>query len=144
MSSNYRILCLNHDPAIRIDHDWTNAPEAIAAACDPASHEAVQAHQNCDLLVGRYSYPLIQVCCPPRTHLAGPHPTYVHREPQWIDVKWLHILHAAKAAPPNERLKSAIGQVEQCWTTVRLGRLRDELGIEPGQQQHDEPRQETC
>lgn len=130
MSSDYRILCMNHDPAIVIDHDWHTAAEAIAVACEPASHELVVPHENCDLLVGRYSYPLLEVCCPPRKDVAGPHATYVHREPQWIDVKWLHILRAAKTVPPAEQLKEAIRQVQTCWTAARLERLRGELRID--------------
>lgn len=129
MSSDYRILCMNHDPAIVIDHDWNTAAEAIAVACDPASHELIAPHAKCDLLVGRYSYPLVEICCPPRK-VDGPHATYVHAEPKWLAVEWLKILIAAKAADQTPRLKDAIYRAQMCWTHARVERLRSELRVD--------------
>lgn len=121
---------MNHDPAIVIDHDWHTAAEAIAVACDPASHELAAPHKNCDLLVGRYSYPLVEICCPPRKDVTGPHATYVHAEPRWIDAGWLHLLSAAKTADQTPRLTEAIRRIRGCWTVARLERLRGELRID--------------
>jgi hypothetical protein len=126
VSSDYRILCMTHDPAIVIGHDWTNAPEAIAAACDPANHEAVAAHKDCDLLVGRYSYPLVEVCCPAGT---GKWAHNTHLAPQWIATDWLRLLHqAVELNDPAlaSSVKTLVGR--GCWSAQRLRRLRDELG----------------
>lgn len=62
MSSVYRILCLNHDPALEVGDDgWRSAQEALAAVAD---REAAPGYPRCDLMVGRYSYPLVEVCWP--------------------------------------------------------------------------------
>lgn len=53
MSSTYRILCVSHDPALTTGSDY-NSPEAAEAAI----RLGVNGHPTCDLLIGRYSYPL--------------------------------------------------------------------------------------
>jgi hypothetical protein len=135
MSSVYRLLCMNHDPALALDHTWTSAEEAIAAALEPAIYDwLVEDHGKCDLLVGRYSASLVEVCCPAsREH--GGHGR--HSDSKWIDRDWLVLLHAARTAPADPALREAIDDLARghsCWTWERVDRLAAELGIEDGGQ----------
>jgi hypothetical protein len=131
MSSVYRLLCMNHDPALALDHTWTSAEEAIAAALEPAMYDwLVEDHGKCDLLVGRYSASLVEVCCPASRERGG-HGR--HSGPQWVDRDWLALLHAASAAPADPALRGAIedlARTHSCWTWERVNRLASELGIE--------------
>jgi hypothetical protein len=124
MSSDYRVLCLSHDPALVVTIlEWPNPDGAIAAAKDPASTPGLGEHRGCDLMVGRYSYPLIEVCC-----VGKPHCPFIH-PPEWINVEWLRLLYAAMTAPASPALAEAVGSVPQCWRGPRVMRLRDELGV---------------
>ena len=122
MSSDYQALCLNHDPAIVVEGEWRSAAEAVAAV-KARTDERLRSHQTCDLLVGRYSYPLVEVCCP-----GGNHTGLLHTNEQWIDASWLRLLHAAYRSQDAEVLDKA-QRVGACWTAVRVGRLADQLGV---------------
>lgn len=126
MSSTYRILCLSHDPAIDVGGEWHSSEDgriiAPVMAVDPAGAQPVAFHAGCDLVVGRYSYPLVEVCCP-----AG----RFHSRPEWIDADWLRLLWHARQAPEGSPLRdAAAGSAMACWPPDRLGKLRRELGIE--------------
>lgn len=129
MSSTYKLLCLNHDPAIVIPGpDWNTPEPAIAAALEPAMHDwLVEDHGQCDLLVGRYSYPLVEVCCPAHRKKCS---TW-HQGPVWIDADWLRLLRAGMALVEDDaQMKAAVGRVQShhaCWTPARIHRLRTEL-----------------
>lgn len=137
MSSTYRILCLSHNPAIELDPEWNAPGEAVAVATDPAALDALAAHTGCDLLVGRFSYPLIEVCCPPMnvrgiagsSHLAGVY----HSHEKWIDLDWLRLLDAARELRDNvdsgiDPFPPVLTKFERsCWTPARLRRLREYL-----------------
>jgi hypothetical protein len=127
MSSTYRILCLSHDPAIVIDEglefhsDVGGRERAVDAVLN-----GVKGHEGCDLLIGRYSYPLVEVGC---AKGAGCH----HSGTRWINSEWLRLLHAVGEAHADERLKKAYAKAQRlhgCWTDQRLDRLRLELGVE--------------
>ena len=126
MSSVYRVLCLSHDPAtIAGEYD---RPEAAADAIT----EGVDDHPRCDLLIGRYSYPLIEVGCPPFTGdvRAGQHRCYPHSVTEWADVAWLRIL-AAVHEFGDERMQALAGETQLVhWSRERLRRLREQLGID--------------
>jgi hypothetical protein len=114
----YQLLCLNHDPAIILDQEWhsgsgTAIPDALAAITNPPGE-----HRNCDLIIGRYSYPLVEVCCP------GNHGPYTHTDPRWIDACWLRLLLAASRVP---ELAEQCQRTSLCWPPQRLDRLRHEL-----------------
>jgi hypothetical protein len=127
VSSEFRILCLSHDPAIPIDHDWHRFDEANAAACDPASHELVAPHKNCDLLTGRWSGALVEVCCP----AAGEWAHGRHTAPQWIATDWLRLLHKAIELNEPDMHDAVMPLVRTgCWSAQRLRRLRREFGYE--------------
>src|SRR5581483_9439210 len=102
MSSNYVLICASHDPAVEIhDTDVFASPnDALAAANARTGYEFLTPHQNCDLLVGRFNYPLTQVACPgsiwrefpPGTRCPGYHR---HDIDTWTDAGWLRLLHIA-------------------------------------------------
>lgn len=127
MSSTYRILCLSHDPAIRTDREFGSHEAAITVARDP-HHHGLTDHSRCDLLIGQYSYPLIELCCP-GNKTAGDDGHDAHDEPRWIVVDWVRLLAAARRVPPGDgRLEVTIsGSESGCWTTQRIDRLRSEI-----------------
>ncbi len=128
MSSDYRVLCLSHDPAIVTGAEWPDREPAIAAAADPANCEQLREHIQCDLLVGRYSYPLVEVACPPsRDQAAWKHYPYHPCGPEWIDASWLRLLawcHRTAAADDP-----ILTEPPGCWSRQRVHRLRLELGL---------------
>lgn len=126
MSSTYRILCISHDPAL-ITGDY-DTPEAAAAAITAG----VPKHPHCDLLIGRYSYPLVEVGCPP-SHPRRPGQgvgCYPHATTEWVDVAWLRML-AAVHQSGNEEMRAVTSspQALRHWPWERLRRLRDELNL---------------
>lgn len=123
MSSVYRILCLSHDPATSAEEYCT--PEAAAKAIA----SGVDGHRRCDLLIGRYSYPLVEVGCPPTAARGGPPLCYAHRDIVWVDSAWLRalcVVHQLDDEPARALVRDP--QL-RCWSWERLLRLRDELGI---------------
>lgn len=115
MSSTYRVLCLSHDPAIALDIEWATPEAALAALADPG---AAAEHPNCDLVVGRWSGALVEVCCPSgRCHL----------RPIWVDKVWLRLLAVAHDSKDVQVLAAA--DAFPCWPATRLARLRSELGL---------------
>jgi hypothetical protein len=55
VSSTYRVLCLSHDPAIVAADDFQRPEQAEEAIRDGMTN----GHEHCDLMIGRYSYPLV-------------------------------------------------------------------------------------
>ncbi|HEY9372554.1 hypothetical protein [Streptomyces sp.] len=128
MSSVYRVLCLSHDPALALTEVEYSRPES--AATDIAS--GIDGHQECDLLIGRYSYPLVEVGCPPATgpERSGQRRCYSHSTTEWVDVAWLRILAAVhQSGTENMRALSGDARLTH-WSPERLQRLRYELGID--------------
>lgn len=125
MSSDYHLLCLSHDPAIVIGNEFRRH-EVEALTRDT---EALRDHPHCDVVIGRFSYPLIEVGCLGMT-MSGTRCKRLHRGVEWIDRDWLKLLLAA-TTPPNA-VDPAILQpfVHGCWPLERLRKLRGELGFE--------------
>lgn len=121
----YHALCLDHDPAIVIDGDWQHPDYAVEAVAN-RSTDVLRPHRTCQMMIGRYSYPLIEVCCPG----ASLHPDrpMLHTRPVWMRVEWLRLLYAAYQSKDEAVLKAARG-MDLCWSAVRLLRLRHELGV---------------
>lgn len=123
MSSDYNALCLSHDPAIVLETD--------ERTLDAAIERARISHPRCDLLVGRWSGALIEVCCPgmPVEQDHKPH-TGWHRDPVWADAGLLAIaavvVHHAEGAVV---LENALRRLPMCWTPERLRRISGELRI---------------
>lgn len=117
MSSTYRLLCLSHDPALVIAEPelglWTDGEPQLTRP---------DAHPDCDLMVGRFSYPLIAVGCvhelakllDGETGHELPHP--LHREVRWLGSEWALVGAAAQRT-------SLAATIDRCWTPTRLRRL---------------------
>lgn len=134
MSSTYRALCLSHDPAIVIggpDEGWQSGENGIGIMQDalqfPADCELLAGHEQCELLGGRFSSPLIEVYCSGRTS-SGLWHRLPHNRGQWIDVEWLRLLATAHASSDELMSNIAMGMPE-CWSRTRLWRLRELLGL---------------
>lgn len=123
MSSTYRILCLSHDPATA-EGEYVTAEEALTAIA-----EGLPTHPNCDLMVGRYSYPLVEVGCPPTKHQPA-NLACVHGGTAWTGSAWLRLLLAALQSSDLDVLAVATGGRHTCFPWERLHRLRGELGAE--------------
>jgi hypothetical protein len=93
VSSDYHVLCMNHDPAIMVAEEWHRPADALAAVKDREIGGPLAEHAHCDLLVGRYSAALVEVCCPGGNHATGR--KRMHINEQWIDVDWLRLLYQA-------------------------------------------------
>jgi hypothetical protein len=131
VSSDYRLLCLTHDPALEIGDDrWPHLDQALAAVADPAADPLLVTHPGCDLLIGRYSYPLVEVICPPKTSPSRQR-GHLHRDPHRIDAAWLRLLwHATASTGDGEsEWEKAARNVPDCWRWERVHRLRYALGI---------------
>lgn len=126
MSSTYRILCLSHDPALTFG-EYDSPAEA-----EQAIRDGLDEHPRCDLLIGRFSYPLIEVGCPSSVgrDSAARDRHHIHGGTQWVDVAWLRVL-AAVHESGTEQMKALTGDSHlRCWQQDRLSRLRDELNLE--------------
>ncbi|MFD5697482.1 hypothetical protein [Streptomyces lasiicapitis] len=122
MSSAYRILCLSHDPATA--HGEYRTPEDALDAIA----STLEGHPNCDLLIGRFSYPLVEAGCPPSKYRPGGS-RCVHGGTVWADADVLRLL-AAGYQSQDEVVREATRRFEaRCWPRERLRRLREELGI---------------
>lgn len=133
MSSTYRVLCLSHDPALVVgDYTSYQSPEEA----EDAVRDGIDGHSGCDLLIGRYSYPLIEVGCPPsHRERPGRYRCSIHGNTEWVDVAWLRILaHVHQSG--NDQMRALTGDSRlRCWPWERLRRLRDELGIDLAEEQ---------
>jgi hypothetical protein len=127
VSSTYRILCLSHDPAIDYG-EYRSSEDAEDAIAD-----GIPEHARCDLLIGRYSYPLVEVGCPATRHQPA-HLRCHHGGTVWVDADWLRLLTAARQSG-DEAVQAAASKIRQhCWTSQRLDRLHDELGLDRQEQ----------
>ncbi|MFJ4682023.1 hypothetical protein [Streptomyces sp. NPDC088789] len=97
MSSNYSVLCLSHDPAIIVHDPGFNRPQQAEAAI----RDGIAGHEHCNLVIGRYSYPLIELGCPRSADLPRDlRPAVVrcyHGSTEWIDKDWLLLLAGVRA-----------------------------------------------
>ncbi|MGW0566109.1 hypothetical protein [Streptomyces tauricus] len=122
MSSNYLVLCLSHDPAIvAFDGDF-NQPEMA----EEKIREGIEGHTGCDLAIGRYSYPLVELGCPASRDQPA-NLTCCHGSTVWTQKEWLVLLAAAYQAT-DPAVTAAVGAHRRpCLPWDRLRRLRDEL-----------------
>lgn len=135
MSSTYRVLCMSHDPALTIDVDFSSSSEAVAAVLNVSGGDVdyrLASHAQCDLLIGRFSYPLVEVCCVGRPGLTK-HPRLQHPGDKWVDAQWLRLMYGAMGAT-GQLGEAADAIAATCWTWPRISRLRCELGIEQSEE----------
>lgn len=128
MSSTYKVLCLSHDPAITADDGYHSAAEA-----ERAIQNGVEGHETCDLMIGAYSYPLVNLGCPglrPDGRRLPAGCTGYHKAAKWVDVAWIRILAHAQQQPAGSELRTLSGANEvRCFSPERLRRLYGELNI---------------
>lgn len=119
MSSTYNLICLSHDPALILHTEWHSGGGGREIAAeqlrDPAAGcDEVRLHADCDLVIGRYSYPLVEV---------GYLPDRRYGHVQWVDADWLRLLaHLAGGDHGEVRLP-------HWWTLDRARRLRGDLAL---------------
>lgn len=125
MSSSYHLLCMSHDPVIVIDIGATSPGQALTAVADRSAFQSLAEHPHCPLMIGRYSYPLIELCCPGSQHSTHPNAN------EWADASLLRVaLLAAMRCPSDDAVVQALARLHRCWEPKRLDRLRFELGVE--------------
>lgn len=126
MSSRYSLICVSHDPAILVgpDPEWQSLDEALGQLARIHENEMLTSHEQCDLLIGRYSYPLVELICPPgrtenRCRRSG------HPVPVAMDAHWLRLLAATMCIGDSfPKVKAAVAALDNgCWTTQRMLRL---------------------
>jgi hypothetical protein len=123
VSSTYSVLCLSHDPAITAAYDC-GSPEKAAQAIA----EGIDGHEHCDLLIGRFSYPLVEAGCPASREQPASL-RCIHHGTAWADADVLRLLYAAYRSPDDAVKAAAKAPEFRCWPPERLSRLRGELGI---------------
>lgn len=115
MSSAYRFLCLAHDPAIEIERLETQSrDEAVGLAERLRGGDdsgELSEHRGCRLLVGRFSYPLVEI--------------YDLRSRHWIDVETVRLVIAGRAAGVAEAILEPF--TRRGWDADTLHRLRHYL-----------------
>lgn len=140
MSSVYRVLCLSHNPAmLSSDYESDNPGLAHLSLANARQTD----HPHCDLVIGRYSYPLIEVTCYGTSSSNAAYPGCTHAHPQRWDASFLALLlfvyqsPLAKTSSPtsNKTLRIARKAAQGCWPSNRLTTLANELSyiLEPTQ-----------
>ena len=129
MSSTYYVLCLSHDPAITVNDSGYSSPEAA----EEAIRDRASGHEACDLMIGRYSYPLVELGCPTSKDQPAALRSGVlsccHGGAVWVRKEWLLLLAAAyQSDDPAMRAAVKAGS-HWCLPWERLKRLRVELDI---------------
>lgn len=130
MSSSFRPICLNHDPAILIGvdgfPDYDNVAEALAAGWAE--------HPRCLVIIGQWSGGLVELICPGSErnspaeglrHRQSQHPA-VHLYDREVEPVWLRYL-----AMSGEIVRSAAGSTG-CWTYDTAVKLKPILCIATG------------
>jgi hypothetical protein len=134
VSSTYRVLCLAHEPALTLAPEWSRPEDAEMAVAKPTEDNGLAEHADCDLLIGRYSYPLIEVGCPAsKKGLPASHYPYHPHDTEWMDIAWLRLLWMARDYLANDEdpyLRMAVDKAPGCWSAQRLTRLAPELRLE--------------
>jgi hypothetical protein len=128
MSSTYRGICLNHTPALEfpVDSVYQDLHQFIGmlqAGTDLATRGRtdtieIKMHAGCDVVVGAYSYPLVELFCPPNLK-------HGHEKPEGMDAddlrRVLDDLDGPRGAQRRATLKWCA--VSPCWTLLRIRAL---------------------
>lgn len=117
MSSRYNVICLSHDPAI-VEYD--DSQDSYRIELVMTGKELKERHRNCDVVIGRYSYPLIEVTCMSR--IDGRPAKCHHTQPETIDAGWLRLLYRARQAG-MDGVDEMTRHAANCWPVERLERL---------------------
>lgn len=93
-------------------------------------HEALRNHPDCDIMAGRFSYPLIELGCFGMDIDEYRRGCYYHRNVIWADYKWLKLLCYASLHTDDDNVAKAVADLGRlCWTPQRMYRLRTELQV---------------
>lgn len=125
MSSNYHLLCMNHDPALVIDVDsqsidiTSGLVESMrqGALVPGHGHDYLLVHKDCRLMIGRYSYPLIELGC-----LEGM--GHGHSGIRWIDADVIRLLAYIEWSDDTYDLTRPF---KRCFPKEVIDRLRHEV-----------------
>ena len=134
MSSTYRGICLNHLPALEFPEDslFQNLGELIEVWQIGARSERgmtgqyeIHSHARCDVMFGRYSYPLIEVYCPPNV-------AHGHAQPLSMSANDLRSVFADLNGPKGPLRRAALkwAGAAPCWSLKRLRALEPLLNGE--------------
>lgn len=122
MSSEYDVLCVSHAPAILIETGEGQPAPAIERV-----QRGIDEHPACDLLVGRWSGALVEICCV-GGETAKPHHPGWHRDPTWVDVGLVRIAALSlKYADVDPAMMDALRRLPICWSHDRLRSLSKRL-----------------
>lgn len=134
MSSTYGLLCLSHDPAVEAGpQSECGQPEPMLAAAGGRGEWAIAAHEHCDLMVARYSYPLVAVACVGKA-FSSTGPGCYHSEPRWMDAAWLRVLaYAYRDGSVPAAVMDDFSATSRCWNRSRISRLAHLLDVPPAQ-----------
>lgn len=124
MSSLYRAICLNHQPALELDEPTWQDPAAALHAIGRREDEHLAPHHSCQLLIARYSGGLTELGCPASSRCGHPH------DAEWVDTTWLR-LAATTLNASDPATQTALRRLPRCWNTDRLNRLQHILDITP-------------
>lgn len=141
MSSSYDVICLSHDPGIRVTGDLDAVSVDRNGDLPQTLTQVREEHPHCDLAVTRESGAVVAVgCIDPGDH--------GHASPHWVDMDVLRLIHQARrVADANgvsptgvQQARDQNGLVQaldrcfaarQCWPHVRIERLRRVVELEP-------------
>lgn len=126
VSSDYRPICLSNNPALELE-DVGNQDRGLAEV------HARRVHDRCDIVLGRYSYPLIALGCLGDESWRTARRPCAHRDPEWIDIGWLRVLliaYDAHAEDP-ELVTRVVRSAARCWPAARLEQLRPLVEEQP-------------
>jgi len=120
VTGDYWPICLSHDPGLELDH--VGDRDEAAAVAQAKIMASAGPHRGCDLVLARYSNPLVEVACLPGAPTGTRHAAW-HAAPEWVDVGWLQLLSWAQHhdVAVDEQLTLSVGL---CWPPTRLDRLR--------------------
>jgi hypothetical protein len=113
---------MSHHPAITVGDDMV-IDTAIRSW--EKGDDRIVGHENCDLMVGQFSYPLVSVGCfgmsMPNSGCKGHHPNIA-----WMDTEWLRVLSYVMVID-DETEGMLRPFVNGCWTPRRMDRLQNLL-----------------
>jgi hypothetical protein len=130
VSSTYRGICLNHTPVLEfpVDSVYQSLPEFVAmlqhgkdlAIRDRTDTLEIVAHAGCDVVVGEYSYPLVDIYCLPNLD-------HRHAQPERFsptDLKYLWFkLNSPHRSDRREARRTMALLPTPCWGPDRLNML---------------------
>lgn len=121
MSTVWRGICLSHNPPIEFEvsdgSGYDIRHSSVAAGLFRAGGTG---HDECDVVIGGYSYPLVAVVCP-----CG------HNTPREYGIQDLRLVQAAARAGVGFDVADWLRH-NNCWTLERLAKVLDNATKDEG------------